>query len=256
MKKREGFSQCLVDGDEQSLERARQLRRRALLASIILEAALVAALLLWPLITPGELPRQFFVTPAPPYHGGTNSVPGPSRGTPHSNLGKPHPTNYNVITQPAYIPIHVQESPSDGAPEIGSAHGFGSANLPGSGSVPGDLLPGGSNSGPATPIPPPARLEKPRPMSEGVMEAALIQRVQPQYPTVARLMHVSGTVRLRAIIGKDGSVSQLEVLSGNPILAQAAVAAVREWRYRPTRLNNETVEVATYITVNFVLDQN
>lgn len=258
MKKREGFSQCLVDGDEQSLERTRQLRRRALLASIIIEAALVAGLLLWPLITPGELPRQFFVTPAPPYHGGTNSAPAssPSRGTPHSNPGKPHPTNYNVITQPAYIPIHVQESPSDGAPEIGSAQGFGATNLPGGGSGPGDLLPGGSISGPAIPIQPLAKPEKPRPMSEGVMEAALIQKVQPQYPTVARLMHVSGTVRLRAIIGKDGSVSQLEVLSGNPILAQAAVAAVLEWRYRPTRLNDEAVEVETYITVNFILDQN
>jgi TonB family protein len=88
------------------------------------------------------------------------------------------------------------------------------------------------------------------------MEAALIQKVQPQYPTVARLMHISGTVRLRAIIGKDGSVSQLEVLSGNPLLAQAAVAAVREWRYRPTRLNEEAVEIETYITVNFILDQN
>jgi periplasmic protein TonB len=254
MKKREGFSQCLVDGDEQSLERARQLRRKALLASIILEAALVAALLLWPLITPGELPRQFFVTPAPPYHGGS-AAPAPSRGTPHSNPGKPHPTNYNVIAQPAYIPIHVQSSSSDGAPEIGSAQGFGATNLPGSGSGPGDLLPGGGNSGPAIPTPPPAKPEKPRLMSEGVMEAALIQKVQPQYPTVARLMHVSGTVRLRAIIGKDGSVSQLEVLSGNPLLAQAAVAAVREWRYRPTRLNEEAVEIETYITVNFILDQ-
>jgi periplasmic protein TonB len=254
MKKREGFSQCLVDGDEQSLERARQLRRRVLLASIILEAALVAALLLWPLVTPGELPHQFFVTPAPPYHGGTNSASGPSRGTPTNHPDGPAKLP-EILVQPPSIPSHVQESPSDGAPEIGSAQGFGSANLPGGGSGPGDLLPGGSNSGPAIPIPPLAKPEKPRPMSEGVMEAALIQKVQPQYPTVARLMHISGTVRLRAIIGKDGSVSELEVLSGNPLLAQAAVAAVREWRYRPTRLNEEAVEVETYITVNFILDQ-
>ena len=93
-------------------------------------------------------------------------------------------------------------------------------------------------------------------MSEGVMEAALTLKVQPLYPEPARLMHLQGTVRLRAIIGKDGSVSDLEVLSGNPILVQAALAAVREWRYRPTRLNNEAVEVETYITVSFVLDQN
>jgi periplasmic protein TonB len=255
MKKREGFSQCFVDGDEQSLERAQQLRRRALLASIILEAALVAALLLWPLITPGELPRQFFVTPAPPYHGGTNSAPALSHGNPTNRPDGPAKLP-EIMVQPPSIPAHVQESPSDGAPEIGSGPGFGSTNLPGGGSGPGDLLPGGGSSGPAIPIPPLVKPEKPRPMSEGVMEAALIQKIQPQYPTVARLMHVSGTVRLRAIIGKDGSVSQLEVLSGNPILTQAAVVAVREWRYRPTRLNEEAVEVETYITVNFILDQN
>jgi periplasmic protein TonB len=251
MSDRGSFSQCLVDGDEQSLERARRLRQKALLASIIFEAALVLALLLWPLITLGKLPRQFFITPTPPYHGGPNSPSGPSRG---ASPRKPQPTNYNVITQPAYIPIHVQESPSDDVPEIGSGPGFGSTNVPGGGSGPGEFLLGGSNSGPAIPVRPAAAPEKPRPMSEGVMEAALTHKVQPQYPAAARLMHLQGTVRLRAIIGKDGSVSELEVLSGNPILVQAAVAAVREWRYRPTRLNNETVEVETYITVNFVLD--
>jgi protein TonB len=84
----------------------------------------------------------------------------------------------------------------------------------------------------------------------------LIYKVQPQYPAAARLMHIAGPVRLRAVIGKDGGVTELEVLSGNPILVQAAVDAVREWRYRPTRLNEEAVEVETYITVNFVLHQN
>jgi TonB family protein len=254
MKKREGFSQCLVDGDEQSLERTRQLRRRALLFSIILEVTLVAALLLWPLITPGELPRQFFVTPAPPYHGGTNSALAPSHGNPANHPDGPAKLP-ELMVQPPSIPVHVQESPLDSAPEIGSGHGFGLTNLPGSGSGPGDLLPGGSTSGPSIPTPPLARPEKPLSISEGVMEAALIHKVQPQYPTAARLMHVSGTVRLRAIIAKDGSVSQLEVLSGNPLLAQAAVTAVREWRYRPTRLNEEAVEIETYITVNFILDQ-
>ncbi|HXO05376.1 MAG TPA: TonB family protein [Candidatus Sulfotelmatobacter sp.] len=251
-----GFSQCLVDGDEQSLERAQQLRRKALLASIILEAALVAALLLWPLITLGKLPRQFYVTPAPPYHGGPAAAPGPSRGIPnnHPNVRSKFP---EIMVQPPSIPSHVQESPSDEAPGLSSGFGPGSTNVPGSGSGPGgDFLPGGNDSGPAIPVRPAAPPEKPRPMSEGVMEAALTHKVQPEYPAVARLMHLQGMVRLRAIIGKDGSVSGLEVLSGNPILVQAAVAAVREWRYRPTRLNNEAVEVETYITVTFVLDQS
>jgi protein TonB len=92
-------------------------------------------------------------------------------------------------------------------------------------------------------------------MSEGVMEAALIHKVQPQYPAIARAMHLAGTVRLRAIIGADGGVRQVDVISGNTLLVQSAVAAVREWRYRPTMLNGEPMEVETFITVNFVLDQ-
>jgi protein TonB len=91
-------------------------------------------------------------------------------------------------------------------------------------------------------------------MSEGVMAAALIYKVQPAYPTIARLNHVSGTVRLRAIITTDGRIRELEVISGSPYLQGAAVAAVREWRYRPTLLSGVPSEVETLITVNFILD--
>jgi periplasmic protein TonB len=61
-------------------------------------------------------------------------------------------------------------------------------------------------------------------------------------------------VELRAIIAKDGGVIDLEVVSGNPILARAAVDAVRQWRYRPTLLNKQPVEVQTFITLKFVLE--
>ncbi|HXN97976.1 MAG TPA: energy transducer TonB [Candidatus Acidoferrales bacterium] len=255
MNMRDGFSQCLVDGDEQSFGKARRIRQRALIASVIFEAALVAALLLWPLITLGKLPRQFFVTPAPPYHGGPNTPPGRSHETRHEYTD--HSARFHhLMVQPPSIPTHVRQSSPDEASSDTSGSGFGSTNVPGAGPGGGQLLPGGSDSGLSIPAPPVTPLEKPRPMSEGVMEAALTHRVQPEYPTAAKLMHLQGTVRLRAIIARDGSVSELEVLSGNPILVQAAVAAVREWRYRPTRLNNETVEVVTYITVNFILDQN
>lgn len=87
------------------------------------------------------------------------------------------------------------------------------------------------------------------------MAGSLIRRVDPQYPEIAKAIHLSGTVRLRAIVGTDGRVQNLEVLSGNPILANAAVAAVRQWRYRPTLLSGTAVEVETFITVNFVLSQ-
>ena len=82
----------------------------------------------------------------------------------------------------------------------------------------------------------------------------LVNRVEPEYPHIAIAAHISGTVHLRAIIAKDGTVLELEVVDGNPPLARAAKAAVQNWRYRPTRLNGEPVEVETYITVNVVLN--
>ena len=85
------------------------------------------------------------------------------------------------------------------------------------------------------------------------MAAMLVNRVEPQYPRMAIAAHISGTVHLRAIIGKDGTVRELEVVDGNPLLAHAALVAVQNWRYQPTRLNGEPVEVETYVTVNFVL---
>jgi len=65
--------------------------------------------------------------------------------------------------------------------------------------------------------------------------------------------HTQGEVVLHAIIGRDGVVSSLELVRGHPLLAPAAIEAVREWRYRPYTLNGEPVEVETLITVRFVL---
>ncbi|HUE53023.1 MAG TPA: energy transducer TonB, partial [Terriglobales bacterium] len=78
-------------------------------------------------------------------------------------------------------------------------------------------------------------------------------RVQPSYPPIARLARVQGTVELRAIISKTGTIENLVVVSGSPTLVKSAIEAVRQWRYRPYLLNNEPIEVETEITVNFVL---
>lgn len=104
---------------------------------------------------------------------------------------------------------------------------------------------------------PPPRLSSPRiiQQSEGVQSGLLVYRVDPRYPQIAISAGISGTVELRAIIGRDGRVRSVEVLSGSALLAPAAVAAVREWRYRPTLLNGEAVEVETHVTVHFVLGQ-
>jgi protein TonB len=83
-------------------------------------------------------------------------------------------------------------------------------------------------------------------------EAMLIRKVDPIYPRTAVLTHTFGTVKLHAIIAKDGTIQSLTVTSGgNPILAQAALDAVGRWRYRPYILNDEAVEVETFIIVNF-----
>ena len=83
----------------------------------------------------------------------------------------------------------------------------------------------------------------------------LVYQVDPRYPQLAMNAGISGTVELRAIIGRDGRVRSVEVLSGSTLLVSAAVAAVKQWRYRPTLLNGEVVEVETHVTVHFVLRQ-
>jgi TonB family protein len=84
-----------------------------------------------------------------------------------------------------------------------------------------------------------------------VQAARILNRVQPVYPPLARQTRISGTVRLHAIIGKDGTIQSLEVMSGHPLLQQAALDAVRQWRYQPTLLNGEPVDVDTTIDVIF-----
>ena len=81
----------------------------------------------------------------------------------------------------------------------------------------------------------------------------LIRQTQPIYPTIAKAAGVSGTVVLHATIAKNGAIKDLQVVSGSPMLQQAALDAVRTWRYKPYKLSNEPVEVETAINVVFSL---
>jgi TonB family protein len=89
-----------------------------------------------------------------------------------------------------------------------------------------------------------------------VASTKLVNKVQPAYPPLARQTRISGTIRLHAILAKDGTVKQLEVVSGHPLLVQAALDAVHQWRYEPTLLNGDPVEVDTTVDVVFVLNQD
>lgn len=97
--------------------------------------------------------------------------------------------------------------------------------------------------------------EKPRPVGGDVQAAKIIRKVIPVYPELAKRARVSGTVRLVGVIGKDGAVEQLQVISGNPLLVGSAVEAVRQWIYRPTMLDGAAVEVIAPIDVIFTLSQ-
>ncbi|MFI5174028.1 MAG: energy transducer TonB [Terriglobia bacterium] len=110
----------------------------------------------------------------------------------------------------------------------------------------------------AAALPPPVqRTEPSKPVriqiSTGPQQAKLIFAPTPIYPPFATVNHIQGTVVLEAIISKDGTIQDLQVESGHPLLIPAAIAAVKEWRYRPTLLNGQPVEVITTITVNFKL---
>jgi protein TonB len=90
-------------------------------------------------------------------------------------------------------------------------------------------------------------------VSQGVSQGLLIRKVNPTYPPLARQARISGTVILRAVISKDGSIENLSLVSGHPMLAPAAIDAVKQWKYKPYLLNGEPVEVDTEVQVNFTL---
>ena len=104
--------------------------------------------------------------------------------------------------------------------------------------------------------PPSQDAQAPRIRIGGNVQAAkIIKRVQPVYPPLARQTRIQGTVRLHVIIAKDGTIKQLEITSGHPLLQQASLDAVKQWRYQPTLLNGKPVEVDTTIDVIFTLNE-
>ena len=101
-------------------------------------------------------------------------------------------------------------------------------------------------------VPPPPPAVTGRPLSR-MMQGNLIYKVEPIYPAIAKTAGVQGAVLIRALISREGTIEQAQVISGSPWLSRAALDAIRQWRYRPYYLNGTPVEVDTEITVNFVL---
>jgi protein TonB len=238
------LAQCMVDSDWSAKTRAKRLRRKALAASIALEALVLGAVILWPLVTLGVLEPQQTVTPLPPFRGAHEAQP-ISQLQPHQRVDSVRriPTS---LYQPPRIPPRIERGGGPEPPGLDQPIGPAAPGI-------GEGFPDGQPVEIARPVePPPPGKSVVR--SGSVMEAMLVHRVQPEYPGLAKNIGLSGTVILRARIGTDGEVRDLQLVSGNALLARSALEAVREWRYRPTMLNGQAVEVETQVTVNFVLN--
>jgi periplasmic protein TonB len=217
--------------------------------SFLCQSIAISALLLLSLLYTESLPSQHWINvlqapPPPPAAAPLRPVT--------SSAAMRISSSTDALTVPSEIPTHVAMI-HDEAPATSDTVGV-------VGSIPNGVPNGISVSlldamKPTAPPPPRPALQKLR-VSSGVAQGMLIQQVKPQYPAPARTARVEGRVLLQAVIGKDGSVQNLHVISGHPLLVGAAIDAVKQWRYKPYYLNAEPVEVETQIVVNFVLTQN
>jgi periplasmic protein TonB len=212
-----------------------------MLLTCAINCAAVAALILLPLLYPGSLPSQFlhrilYAPPAPAAPAVTRSI-------------QPTQVSQHAIVNPFITPtiLRTESSASQDQPPASV-----SIDL----AAPGIAYIEGSATTIFHTAPPPA--VKPAPqhtvtVSSGVSEGLLLSRTNPTYPVIARTVHVSGTVILAATISAEGRIENLRVISGHPMLRQAAIDAVKTWRYRPYQLNGQPVEVETTININFTL---
>ncbi len=235
---------CLVDGDAEQRMRERGVKRRALAISIFLQSAVLAALILVPLFGKAERISLTIVTPVVPYGHPSNHP----RGNPGTTTSRPtipdrrftfHPPTNNVNHHPV-------ENEDPVGPLVEDPNGNARNDGP---DCPGCVNIGGRETGPRPPQPPVETPQRPRLIKTQLDPAMLIHRVEPVYPPLARQTHREGRVELRAIIGTDGTIQSLQIVASDPLFDLSAKEAVSQWRYRPTILNGQPVEIDTFITV-------
>jgi periplasmic protein TonB len=224
--------------------------------SMLFQVAFLAILVLIPLIYTEALPKtlmsSILLAPPPP------PPPPPPPAAVQVVKVKPmaHLMEAGKLVAPKAIPKEIKIIKEEEAPPDMGMGGI-AGGVPGgvAGGSMGGVI-GGVIGGASSAAPPPPKPVVTRTRVGGAVQAAkLVNRVQPVYPPLARQTRISGTVKLHAIIGKSGTVEQLQVVSGHPLLVQSALDAVKQWRYQPTLLNGEPVEVDTEIDVIFSLAQ-
>jgi len=228
--------------------------------SFLFQCVVIGVMILIPLIYTDTLPRatltSLLVAPPPP----PPPPPPPAAAPPKVVKIIPRQFDAGKLMAPKEIPKNIamikeDEMPPPSAGVVGVAGG-----VPGgaAGGVIGGII--SAAPPPPPPPPPPKAVEKPVTpqrirVGGNVQQANLVRKVTPNYPPLAKQARIQGTVRFTAIIGKDGTIQNLQLVTGHPLLVAAAQDAVRQWVYRPTLLNGEPVEVITQIDVNFTLSQ-
>jgi protein TonB len=231
-------------------------KRATLPIAYILEVIIVGVLVLLPLIYTQALPKAqlmtFLAAPPPP-----PPPPPPPAAAPAAPRVVHHVSVEDVMRAPTVIPktiAQVKDEPEPPPSSVGVVGGV-VGGVPGGsfGGVLGGVIGGALSSAP--PPPPPPKPQTPKRIRVGgqVESARVVFGPHPEYPPLAKMARIQGTVRLDAVISKDGTIQDLKVISGHPLLVRAALEAVQRWRYQPTLLNGDAVEVATEIDVNFTL---
>jgi periplasmic protein TonB len=218
------------------------------LGSFALQTAAALILLLIPILRPSGLP--LFKHISTPISIG-DRVSDSHEEARAGRVQRPSTNSPAIVMIPSSHPqISYKIPESADGPQFGSSGPF----IPGSPSGERDGLTNlfGSGTRPVLPAPPPTPSNRTIRLSH-MSEGNLIRKVQPVYPALARSARIQGVVVLEATISKQGTIENLRLLSGHPMLAPSAIDAVRQWRYRPYILNGEPVEVETQITVNFSL---
>ncbi len=226
--------------------------------SFALQTVIVTVMILIPLIYTEALPSvgalTMLMAPPPP-------PPPPPPPAPAVVRVQPRIIKPQEMVQPRAIPREVARIVEDPLPPpgpVGGVVGGVAGGIPGgsAGGILGGII-SAAPPPPPPPPPPPVAVAPPAPervrVGGQVQAARLTNQARPTYPPLARQARVQGTVRLEAIINRDGVIEELKVVSGHPLLVQAALDAVRQWRYQPTMLNGVAVEVITTIDVNFTL---
>jgi protein TonB len=230
--------------------------------SFIFQTILIGIAILIPLIYTDTLPRttltSFLVAPPPP------PPPPPPPAAP-VKVQRVIPRQFDAgrLMAPRAVPKQIAIIKEEELPPPTGAVGV-------VGGVPGGV-PGGAGGGiiggiigaaPVAAPPPPPKVEVQKPLTPqrirvggNVQQAKLVRQPKPVYPPLAKQARIQGVVRFTAIIGKDGTIQNLQLVTGHPLLVPSAQEAVKQWVYQPTLLNGEPVEVITQIDVNFTLSQ-